>query len=156
MAEREPVKLVANNKKAYHDYFILEKHECGMALLGTEMKSIRQGKCSIKEALITIDRRGEAWVEGMNVSPYDHGNIMNKDSLRKRKLLLHKKEIRKLAEQAAEQGMTIVPLQVYLKDGRAKLEIGLAKGKKLYDKREDTKKRELRREVQRDFRMSLK
>lgn len=157
MAEgKNNIKLIANNKKAYHEYFILEKHECGIVLFGTEMKSLRQGRCSIKEALISIDKSGEAWIEGMNISPYDHGNLMNKDPLRRRKLLLHKKEIWKLAAAQAEKGMTIVPLQVYLRDGRAKLEIGLARGKKLYDKREDTKKKDLKRELQRDFRMQLR
>ena len=137
---KEAMKLVANNKKAYHDYFIEEKYEAGLALHGTEVKSLRMGKCSIKEAYIRIEN-GEAYVYGMNVSPYEKGNIFNKDPLRTRKLLLHKMEIRKLAGRMAEQGYTIVPLQVYFKDGRAKIEIGLAKGKKLYDKRQDIAKK---------------
>ena len=128
---REAMKLVANNKKAYHDYFIEEKYEAGLELHGTEVKSLRMGKCSIKEAYVQIEK-GEAFVCGMNVSPYEKGNIFNKDPLRVRKLLLHKVEIRKLAGKTAQQGYTIVPLQVYFKDGRAKIEIGLAKGKKLY------------------------
>ena len=131
---KEAMKLVANNKKAYHDYFIEEKYEAGLELHGTEVKSLRMGKCSVKEAFVRIEN-GEAFVYGMIISPYEKGNIFNKDPLRVRKLLLHKLEIRKLAGKMAEQGYTIVPLQVYFKEGRAKIEIGLAKGKKRYDKR---------------------
>jgi SsrA-binding protein len=149
------MKLVANNKKAYHDYFILEKYECGIELFGTEVKSLREGKCSIKEAYVNIEK-GEVYVEGMNVSPYEHGNIMNKDPLRTRKLLLHKQEIMKLAGQIAVKGYTLVPLQVYFKNGRAKVEIGLAKGKKLYDKREDKLKKDQTRETERDWKVQLK
>ena len=149
---KEAMKLVANNKKAYHDYFIEEKYEAGLALHGTEVKSLRMGKCSIKEAFVRIEN-GEAFVYGMNVSPYEKGNIFNKDPLRVRKLLLHKAQIRKLAGNMAGQGYTIVPLQVYFKDGRAKLEIGLARGKKLYDKREDIAKKDARREAQREFKV---
>lgn len=149
---KEAMKLVANNKKAYHDYFIEEKYEAGLALHGTEVKSLRMGKCSIKEAYIRIEN-GEAYVYGMNVSPYEKGNIFNKDPLRTRKLLLHKMEIRKLAGRMAEQGYTIVPLQVYFKDGRAKIEIGLAKGKKLYDKRQDIAKKDQRRAAEREFKV---
>jgi SsrA-binding protein len=155
MAAKEPMKLVANNKKAYHDYFILEKYECGIELFGTEVKSLREGKCSIKEAYVNIEK-GEVYVEGMNVSPYEHGNIMNKDPLRTRKLLLHKQEIMKLAGQIAIKGYTLVPLQVYFKNGRAKVEIGLAKGKKLYDKREDKLKKDQTRETERDWKVQLK
>ena len=155
MAERGPVKQVANNKKAYHDYFIEEKYECGIELFGTEVKSLRQGKCSIREAYVSIDH-GEAFIEGMNISPYEHGNIMNKDPLRVRKLLLHKREIMKLAGQSALKGYTIMPLSVYFKNGRAKLEIGLARGKKLYDKREDRMKKDLSREAERDYKVNLK
>lgn len=132
----EPMKLVANNKKAYHDYFIEEKHEAGIVLHGTEVKSMRMGKCSIKEAFIRIEN-GEVFVYGMHVSPYEKGNIFNKDPLRVKKLLLHKQEINKLMGKIAEKGYTLVPLQVYFKDGNAKVEIGLAKGKKMYDKRQD-------------------
>ncbi|MCI9015473.1 MAG: SsrA-binding protein SmpB [Lachnospiraceae bacterium] len=149
---REAMKLVANNKKAYHDYFIEEKYEAGLELHGTEVKSLRMGKCSIKEAYVQIEK-GEAFVCGMNVSPYEKGNIFNKDPLRVRKLLLHKVEIRKLAGKTAQQGYTIVPLQVYFKDGRAKIEIGLAKGKKLYDKRRDIARKDLRREHEREFKI---
>ncbi len=148
-------KLVANNKKAYHDYFINEKFEAGLALVGTEVKSLRDGKCSIKEAYIKIDK-GEAFILGMNISPYEKGNIFNKDPLRPRKLLLHKSEIDKLVGGSAEQGFTIMPLQVYFKDGKAKLELGLAKGKKLYDKRADIQKKDMKREAEREFKISLK
>ena len=149
---KEAMKLVANNKKAYHDYFIEEKYEAGLALHGTEVKSLRMGKCSIKEAFVRIEN-GEAFVYGMNVSPYEKGNIFNKDPLRVRKLLLHKAQIRKLAASMASQGYTIVPLQVYFKDGRAKVEVGLARGKKLYDKRQDIAKKDQRREAEKDFKV---
>lgn len=152
---KEGLKLVANNKKAYHDFFIEEKYEAGLELAGTEVKSLRMGKCSIKEAFIRVEN-GEVFVYGMNISPYEKGNIFNKNPLRTRKLLLHKSEIRKLIGASAEDGYTIMPLQVYFKDGRAKIEIALAKGKKLYDKREDKKKADMRREVERDFKMSLR
>lgn len=155
MARNEPLKLVANNKKAYHDYFILERFECGIELFGTEVKSLRQGKCSIKEAYVGIDH-GEVYVYGMNISSYEHGNIMNKDPLRTRKLLLHKSEIMKLAGQIKEKGLTLVPLQVYFKNGRAKMEIGLARGKKIYDRREDKMKRDISRETERDYKLKLK
>lgn len=151
----EGIKLVANNKKAYHDFFIEEKYEAGISLVGTEVKSLREGKCSIKEAYIKIDK-GEAYVLGMNISPYEKGNIFNKDPLRVRKLLLHKAEINKLIGSSAEQGYTIMPLQVYFKNGLAKLEIGLAKGKKNYDKRDAIAKKDMRREVEREFKMKLK
>ncbi len=149
---KEGMKLVANNKKAYHDFFIDEKYEAGLSLAGTEVKSLRLGKCSIKEAFVRIEN-GEAFIYGMNVSPYEKGNIFNKDPLRVRKLLLHKEQIRKLAGAAAQQGSTIVPLQVYFKDGRAKIEIGLARGKKLYDKRQDIARKDLRREHEREFKI---
>lgn len=153
MSAREAIKLVANNKKAYHDYFIEEKYEAGIELFGTEVKSIRQGKCSIKEAYVTIDH-GEAFVEGMNISPYEKGNIFNREPLRKRRLLLHKREIMKLAGQVQAKGYTLMPLQVYFKNGRVKIEIGLARGKKLYDKRDDLRKKAMKRETERDFRNS--
>ena len=153
MSAKEAIKLVANNKKAYHDYFIEEKYEAGIELFGTEVKSIRQGKCSIKEAYVNIDN-GEAFVEGMNISPYGKGNIFNREPLRKRRLLLHKREIMKLAGQVQAKGYTLMPLQVYFKNGRVKIEIGLARGKKLYDKRDDLKKKALKRETERDFRNS--
>ncbi len=155
MSAKEPMKLVANNKKAYHDYFIEEKYECGIELYGTEVKSLRLGKCSIKEAFVSVNK-GEVFVEGMNISPYEKGNIFNKDPLRVRRLLLHKREIMKLAGQVQVKGYTLVPLQVYFKNGRAKIEIGLARGKKLYDKREDKMKKDQRRETERDFKVYLK
>ena len=153
MSAKEAIKLVANNKKAYHDYFIEEKYEAGIELFGTEVKSSRQGKCSIKEAYVSIDN-GEAFVEGMNISPYEKGNIFNREPLRKRRLLLHKREIMKLAGQVQAKGYTLMPLQVYFKNGRVKIEIGLARGKKLYDKRDDLKKKAIKRETERDFRNS--
>ena len=152
MAKEEPRKLVCNNKKAYHDYFIEEKYEAGLELFGTEVKSLRLGKCSIKESFIRIDK-GEVYAYGMHITPYEMGNIFNKDPLRPKKLLLHKSEILKLLTKISEKGYTLVPLEVYFKNGRAKLEFGLAKGKKLYDKREDTSKKDLRRELERDFKV---
>ena len=140
-------KLIANNKKAYHDYFILEKYEAGIVLAGTEVKSLRMGKCSIKESFIRIEN-GEMYLYGMHISPYEKGNIFNKDPLRVRKLLLHKKEIDKIFGKMKEQGNTVVPLQVYFK-----MEIGLAKGKKLYDKRDDIAKKDQKREAQREFKI---
>jgi len=145
-------KLVANNKKAYHDYFIDETYEAGVALHGTEVKSMRAGKCSIKESFIRIEN-GEVFVYGMHVSPYEKGNIFNKDPLRTKKLLLHKYEINKLAGRVAEKGYTLVPLQVYFKEGKVKVEIGLARGKKLYDKRADIARKDQRRETERDFKV---
>ena len=146
------MKLVANNKKAYHDYFIEEKYECGIALHGTEVKSLRMGKCSIKESFVRIEN-GEVYVYGMHVSPYEKGNIFNKDPLRVKKLLLHKQEINKLIGKIKEKGYTLVPLQVYFSNGRAKIEIGLARGKKLYDKRDDIAKKDQRRELEKDFKV---
>jgi len=151
-SNKNPMKLVANNKKAYHDYFIDEKYEAGIELVGTEVKSLRMGKCSIKESFVRIEN-GEAFIYSMNISPYEKGNIFNKDPLRIRKLLLHKEEIRKLAGKTTEKGIALIPLQVYFKDGKAKVEIGLARGKKLYDKREDIAKKDMKREIERDFKM---
>lgn len=152
---KEEMKLVANNKKAYHDYFIEEKYEAGLVLHGTEVKSLRMGKCSIKEAFIRIEN-GEVFVYGMHISPYEKGNIFNKDPLRVKKLLLHRQQIRKLIGNSSEKGYTIVPLQVYFKDGRAKIEIGLAKGKKLYDKRQDIAKKDQRREAEKELKIRLR
>ena len=149
---KEAMKLVANNKKAYHDFFIEEKYEAGIALHGTEVKSLRLGKCSIKEGFIRIEN-GEAFVYGMNISPYEKGNIFNKDPLRPRKLLMHKKEIQKLSGKIAQKGYTIVPVEVYLKGSLVKVEVALAKGKKLYDKRQDIAKKDQRREAERDFKV---
>ena len=149
---KEELKLVANNKKAYHDYFIEDKYEAGIVLHGTEVKSLRMGKCSIKESFIRIEN-GEMYAYGMHISPYEKGNIFNKDPLRVKKLLLHKSEINKLTGKLAEQGYTLVPLQVYFTKGKAKMEIGLAKGKKLYDKRQDIAKKDQRRENERNFKI---
>ena len=147
---RESMKPVANNKKAYHDYFIEEKYEAGLALHGTEVKSLRMGECSVKESFVRIER-GEVFVYGMHISPYEKGNIFNKDPLRVRKLLLHRQEIRRMESRIAEKGYTLVPLQVYFKNGLAKVEIGLAKGKKLYDKRQDIAKKDQRREAEKEL-----
>ena len=149
---KESIKLIANNKKAYHDFFIEDKFEAGISLFGTEIKSVRMGKVSIKESYVEIDK-GEAYIIGMNISPYEMGNIFNKDPLRTMKLLLHKYEIEKLLGKSSEKGYTIMPLQVYLKDGKCKIEIGLAKGKKLYDKRESIAKKDQRRELEREFKV---
>ena len=149
---KESIKLVANNKKAYHDYFIDEKYEAGIELFGTEVKSIRMGKCSVKEAFVKIDR-GEVYVCGMRISPYEKGNIFNKDPLRVRRLLLHKYEIMKLNGKIAEKGYTLVPLQVYFKGSLVKVEVGLARGKKLYDKRADIAKKDQRRELEKEFKV---
>ena len=149
---QDSTKLIANNKKAYHDFFILDTYEAGIALHGTEVKSLRMGKCSIKESFIRIEN-GEIFIYGMHVSPYEKGNIFNKDPLRPRRLLLHKNEIMKLHGQISQQGFTIVPLKVYLKGSLVKVEIGLARGKKLYDKRADIAKQDMRREAERDFKV---
>lgn len=149
---KEQIKLVANNKKAYHDYFILDKYEAGIALHGTEVKSLRMGKCSIKESFIGIEN-GEMFIYGMHISPYEKGNIFNKDPLRTRKLLLHKSEINKMYGKMKEKGIAVVPLKVYFKGSLVKVEIGLAKGKKLYDKREDIARKDQKREAQREFKI---
>ena len=137
-------------KKAYHDYFIEDKYEAGVSLAGTEVKSLRMGKCSIKESFVRIEK-GEVFIYGMHVSPYEKGNIFNKDPLRVKKLLLHREEIRKIERKIAEKGFTLVPLQVYFKGSLVKVEIGIAKGKKLYDKRQDIAKKDQKREAQREF-----
>ena len=155
MAEKkQAVKQIANNKKAYFDYFIEDKYEAGIELCGTEVKSLRMGKCSIKESFIRIEQ-GEVYVYGMHISPYEKGNIFNKDPLRVRKLLLHKREIMKLSGAIAQKGYTLVPLSVYLKGSLVKVEIGLAKGKKLYDKRETQAKKDQRREAEKEFKVKI-
>ena len=148
----QSVKLIANNKKAYHDYFIEDTFEAGIALHGIEVKSLRMGKCSIKEAFIRVEN-GEVFVYGMHISPYEKGNIFNKDPLRVRKLLLHKYEINKMAGRMSEKGYTLVPLKVYFKGSLVKVEVGLAKGKKLYDKRQDIAKKDQRREAEKEFKV---
>ncbi len=150
---KDHFKLVANNKKARFDYFIEDTYEAGITLAGTEVKSLRMGKCSIKESFIRIDSKGEVMIYGMHISPYEKGNIFNKDPLRVRKLLLHRSQINKLAGALAQKGYTLVPLQVYFRGSLAKVEIGLARGKKLYDKREDIAKKDQRREAEKEFKV---
>ena len=152
MAKKAGMKLVANNKKAFHDYFIEDTYEAGIALAGTEVKSLRMGKCSIKESFIRIED-GEVFIYGMHISPYEKGNIFNKDPMRIRKLLLHRHEINKIEGSLQEKGMAIVPLKVYFSKSLVKVEIGLAKGKKLYDKRDDIAKKDQRREAEREFKV---
>lgn len=149
---KENFKLLANNKKARHDYFLEEIYECGISLHGTEVKSLRMGKCSIKEAFVHIEN-GEVILYGMHISPYEKGNIFNRDPLRPKKLLLHKREILKLQGRIKEKGYTIVPVQVYLKGSLVKVQVALAKGKKLYDKRQDIAKKDQRREAEREFKV---
>lgn len=149
---KEAQKLIANNKKAYHDYFVEEKYEAGLVLHGTEVKSLRMGKCSIKESFVRIIN-DEVMILGMHISPYEKGNIFNKDPLRDRKLLMHRYEINKLKGRIQEKGYTLVPLQVYFKGSLVKVEIGLARGKKLYDKRADIAKKDQRRELEKDFKV---
>lgn len=152
MAKKQGIRLIANNKKAFHDYFIEDTFETGISLAGTEVKSLRMGKCSIKEAFVRIEK-GEVYIYVMHISPYEKGNIFNKDPLRVRKLLLHRYEINKLEGKLKEKGLTLVPLKVYFKDSLVKVEIGLARGKKLYDKRQDIAKKDQRREAERDFKV---
>ena len=153
--KNEGKKLIANNKKAFHDYFIEEQLETGIELFGTEVKSVRAGHCSVKEAYVLI-RHGEMFVDGMNISPYEKGNIFNKDPLRTRRLLAHKKEILRLDQKLKEKGYTLIPLEVYFKEGRVKVTVGLAKGKKLYDKRETIAKKDAKREAEREFKTSFR
>ena len=152
MAKKKGMKLIANNKKAFHDYFIEDTYEAGIALAGTEVKSLRMGKCSIKEAFVRVEN-GEVYVYGMHITPYEKGNIFNKDPLRPRKLLMHKKEIQKLVGKIAQKGYTIVPVEVYFKGSLVKVQVALAKGKKLYDKRQDIAKKDQKREAERDFKV---
>ena len=140
-------KLIASNRKAFHDYFVLQKLEAGIALTGTEVKSLREGRANLKDSYVDVDR-GEAWLVGAHISPYSHGNRENHDPERKRKLLLHRREIDKLQGQIVEKGLTIVPLRLYFKAGRVKAEIAVVRGKKLYDKRESEKRRQLDREAE--------
>ena len=152
MAKKAGMKLIANNKKAFHDYFIEDTYEAGIALAGTEVKSLRAGKCSVKESFIRVEK-GEVYIYGVHISPYEKGNIFNKDPMRVRKLLLHKYEIMKLNGKIAEKGYTLMPLQVYFKGSLVKVQIGLARGKKLYDKRADIAKKDQRRELEKDFKV---
>ena len=148
MPHQQGIKTVAQNRKAFHDYFVEEKVECGIALFGTEVKSIRQGKVNLKESWAQI-RKGEVWIEGMHISPYEKGNIFNRDPLRPKKLLLHRGEIRKLDGLVMRQGYTLVPLEIYFKDGRVKVQLGLCKGKHLHDKRDSIARKDSDREIQR-------
>ena len=150
--EKDSIKMIANNKKARFDYFIEDTYEAGIVLYGTEVKSMRAGKCSVKEAFIRIENR-EVYVYSMHISPYEKGNVYNKDPLRIKKLLLHQYEINKIMGQVAQKGYTVVPLTVYLKGNLVKVEIGLAKGKKLYDKRDVIAKKDQRREAEKDFKI---
>jgi SsrA-binding protein len=145
-------KLVAQNKKAYHDYFIEETYRAGIELFGTEVKSLRQGKCNIKDSYIAI-RSAQAFVIGLHISPYEHGNIFNKNPLRDRRLLLNKVEINKLQNSITRDGYTVVPVKVYFSGSYAKLDIAVAKGKKLYDKRHDIAKKDQRREHEREYKI---
>lgn len=150
MEKNAEIKAVAKNKKALHDYFVLEKYEAGIELFGTEVKSIRQGKVNLKDSWCSIEK-GEIFALGMHISPYEQGNIFNRDPLRKKRLLMHKKEIRKLYGKVKQEGLTLVPLSVYFLNGRAKLEVGLCKGKKNYDKRETSAKRDAQRDMERSL-----
>ena len=152
MGDKDNYKLIANNKKAYFDYFIEDTWEAGIALHGTEVKSVRMGKCSIKEAFIRVEDR-EVFVYNMHISPYEKGNIFNKDPLRVKKLLLHRHEVNKILGEVTQKGYTIVPLQVYLKGSLVKVQVGLGRGKKLYDKRDTIAKKDQRREAEKDFKI---
>lgn len=151
---KSEIKKVAQNKKAYHDYFVLETYEAGLELFGTEVKSIRDGKVNLKDSWCHI-KNGEIFADGMHVSPYEKGNIFNRDPMRPKRLLMHKREIKKLYDLTKQQGYAIIPLSVYFSKGRAKLEIGLCKGKKLYDKREDAAKRDAKRDIDRTLKNSF-
>jgi SsrA-binding protein len=148
MPHQQGIRTIAQNRKAFHDYFVEEKAECGIALFGTEVKSVRQGKVNLKESWAQI-RKGEVWVEGMHISPYEQGNIFNRDPMRPKKLLLHRSEIRKLEGQVMKQGFTLIPLEMYLKDGRVKVLLGLCKGKQLHDKRDSIARKDSDREIRR-------
>ena len=152
MAKGKSSRLIAQNKKAYHDYFIEEVYQAGISLAGTEVKSLRAGKCSLKESYIRMES-GQAFIYGMHISPYEQGNIFNKDPLRPRRLLLHKNEIRKIAAEVQAAGYTVVPLKVYFDHSLVKVDIALAKGKKLYDKRDTIAKNDIRRQAEKEFKI---
>jgi len=151
MAKSKGVKPLVQNRRARHDYFVEETYECGMELKGTEVKSIRQGRANLKEAYARV-RDGEVFVDGMHISPYEQGSIFNTDPLRPKRLLLHKSEIRKLQGQVSRQGYTLIPLQLYLKDGRVKLELGVCRGKQLHDKRDAIAEADAMRDIERAMR----
>ena len=150
--EKRGIKIAAQNRKAFHDYFVEDRYEAGIELAGTEVKSIRQGTLNLKDAWCAV-KDGELWLRQMHISPYEKGNIFNKDPLRPRKLLMHKKEIQKMVGKIAQKGYTIVPVEVYFKGSLVKVQVALAKGKKLYDKRQDIAKKDQRREAERDFKV---
>ena len=152
MDKKEGIKIIAQNKKAYHEYFVLEKLEAGIELFGTEVKSLRQGKVNLKDSWCSV-KNGEMFVHGMHISPYEQGNIFNRDPVRVKKLLLHKREIKQLYARTKQEGLTVIPLSLYFSKGKAKLEIGLCKGKKLYDKREVAAKKEAQRNIERSIRV---
>ncbi len=146
--EKDSIKLIAQNKKAFHDFFIEETFECGIELVGTEVKSLREGRVNLKDSYASVSN-GEVYIKNMHISPYEKGNIFNKDPLRERKLLLHKYEILKLVGKIKEKGYSLIPTKVYLKNSLVKVELALAKGKKLYDKREDIAKKDAKRDIDR-------
>ena len=148
--EQQGIKIMARNREAYHEYFVEEEMEAGIELVGTEVKSLRQGKCHLKDAWCSIVD-GEIFVNGMHISPYDHGNIFNRDPMRVRKLLMHKKEIMRLLGTTKQDGLTLIPLSIYFKKGRAKVQVGLCKGKKLYDKRDVAAKKDAQRTIERSL-----
>ncbi len=155
MAEAEKIKVVATNRKAYHDYNVLETFEAGIELVGTEVKSLREGKCNLKDSYATM-KNGEIFMLNVHISPYSHGTAFNHDPRRERKLLLHRQEIDKLTGKIKEKGLTLVPLKIYFKRGRAKVELGLVKGKHTYDKRKDIAKRDMERELKREMKHRVK
>lgn len=143
-------KTITDNRKARHDYFVLETYEAGIELVGTEVKSIRQGTVNLKDSWCSIDK-GELWIKGMHISPYEKGNIFNRDPMRVRKLLMHRREINKLFGKVKQDGLSLIPLSLYFKDSKVKVQLGLCKGKKLYDKRDDAAKRDAKREIERSM-----
>jgi SsrA-binding protein len=150
MAIKKGIKIIAENRKAYHDYFIEERFEAGVALSGTEVKSLRAGRVNLKDSYVQV-KDGEMWLIGVHISPYDHGNRFNLDPERNRKLLMHKREINKLYGTLKQDGLSLIPLSLYFKDSRVKVQLGLCKGKKLYDKRADMAKRDAKREIERSI-----
>lgn len=149
MPAKEERKIIAENRAARHEYFVLETYEAGIELFGTEVKSIRGGKVNLKDSYAAVDKKGEMYVYGMHISPYEYGNIYNKDPLRPKKLLLHRREILKLFGQVSREGLTLIPLSLYFSGSRVKVQLGLCKGKKLYDKRESDAKRDAARDMER-------
>jgi SsrA-binding protein len=153
VAEKETKRTLAQNRSAHHEFFIEEKYEAGIELFGTEVKSVRMGRVSLKESYCEIDKNGEMFVHGMHISPYEKGNIFNRDPLRPKKILMHKKEIMKLLGVVNQKGLTLIPLDMYLKGQRVKITIAVARGKKLYDKRDDAAKRDAGRLIERTLKM---